>query len=91
MSEQEAINQVKNDVIVDGKKVSSNTITIDGSKAYNDIFRSNSDDDSVAMKFERIYFVKNGKTYLITFSAANKDFYKEKQNFDTVLNSFKVQ
>jgi hypothetical protein len=91
ISEQEAINQVKNDVPVDGKKVSSSTITVDGNKAYNDIFITSSDEDSVAMKFEQICFVKNGKTYLMTFSAAEKDFDKEKKNFNMILNSFKVQ
>lgn len=91
MSEQEAINQVKNDVPVDGKKVSSSTITVDGNKAYKDLIITNSDGYSVAMKFEQIYFVKNGKTYLVTFSAAEKDFDKEKSNFDMILNSFKIQ
>lgn len=34
---------------------------------------------------------ENGKTYIITFSALDKDFGKEKANFDMILNSFKIQ
>jgi len=89
-SEQEAVNQAKNEIYFGYKKISDNMTTIDGNKAYESIYAIN---DPIAgkSKFELIYFVKNGKTYIITFSAANKDFDKEKANFDMILKSFKVQ
>ncbi len=89
ISEQEAINQVKNDMLPGGDKISSENITIDGENAFKDVLVLN--DTEVIERFEYIYFVKNGKTYLITFSAADKDFDKEKKNFNIILNTFKVQ
>lgn len=90
MSEQEAIDKVEKDIFIGYKKVSSSIITIDGNNAYESIFTVN---DPVVgqIKSEYIYFVKNGKTYVITFSAVDKDFDKEKGNFDIILYSFKVQ
>lgn len=86
-SEQEAINEIKNEYIALGNKISSEKTTIDDEKAYKDVMLFNDTDE----RFEYIYFVKNGKTYLITFSTLDKDFDKEKANFDMILNSFKVQ
>lgn len=90
MSEQEAINEVETNIINSYEKVSSNTTTIDGNKAYDNIFKVN-DPLAGQTKHEFIYFVKNEKTYVITFSALDKDFDKEKANFDIILKSFKVQ
>lgn len=73
MSEQEAINKVKNNIPNVYEKVSSNITTIDGNKAYKSIFKAN-DPVTGQSKQEYIYFVKNWKTYVITFSAVDKDF-----------------
>lgn len=90
MSEQESINKVKWEMLPAGNKISSENITIDGENAFKDILILNST-EIIIERFECIYFVKNQKTYLIIFSALDKDFDKEKANFDMILNSFKVQ
>ncbi|MEN6292079.1 MAG: hypothetical protein ABFD07_08740, partial [Methanobacterium sp.] len=59
--------------------------------AYKDVFIYKNGDSSQNMRFEQIYFVKNGKTYLILLQATDNDFDKERQNFDIILNSLKVQ
>jgi exopolysaccharide biosynthesis protein len=89
MPEQEAINLVRTENSEVGNKISSNMIAVNGENAYKDVIISNDIEESI--KFEYIYFIKNGKTYLITFSARAKDFDKEKANFDMILKSFKIQ
>jgi len=88
MAEQEAINMVKNNMLP-GNKISSDKIIIDGRNAFKDVVIFN--ETVEIMRFEYIYFVKNEKTYLITFSDLHKNFDKEKKNFEMILNSFKVQ
>lgn len=87
ISEQEAINRVRNENLALGSKISSDEIIINGENAFKDVILFNDTNE----RFEYIYFVKNGKTYLITFSALDKDFDKEKANFDVILKSFKIQ
>lgn len=60
---------------------------INGENAFKDVILFNDTNE----RFEYIYFVKNGKTYVINFSALDKDFDKEKTNFDVILKSFKIQ
>lgn len=91
MSEQEAINKVKGEMIPAGNKISSENITIDGENAIKDVLVLNCTETEIIDRFECVYFVKNEKTYLLTFSALDKNFNKEKANFDMILNSFKVQ
>ena len=67
------------------KKISNNTLTIDGNKAYENIFIINK-----TTKMREIFFIKNSNLYDLTFQTTNNDFDKEKQNFDIILNSFKV-
>ena len=76
LSERGIINQMENSKTPGWNKISNGTLTIDGKKAYKDVF---------------IYFVKNGKTYLILLQAIDKDFDKERLNFDIILNSLKIQ
>jgi hypothetical protein len=89
MSDQKAIDQVKNQISALENKISSEKWVVNGENAFKDVVIYN--DTAELMRFEYIYFVKNGKTYLITFSAKDKDFNKEKTNFEMILNSFKVQ
>ncbi|MBM4241283.1 MAG: hypothetical protein FJ150_06455 [Euryarchaeota archaeon] len=93
LSEQEIINQMQNSEHPDGwYEISNKTLTIDGKTAYEKIFIVYSlIPPIVDRRFEEIYFVKNGKTYLMLFEAQDWDFDKEKTNFDIILNSFKVQ
>jgi hypothetical protein len=73
------------------KKISSSTLTIDGEKAYEEIFTTNYGSDIGIMRDEQIGFVKNGVAYILYFEVKDEDFDNEKQNFNLILNSFKVQ
>lgn len=89
MSNQEALNQARSGFSSVGTTISSDTIKIDGNKAYKEVLYNELSEESVL--YECIYFVKKGKTYLMYFSAREKDFENERQNFNIILNSFKVQ
>ncbi|MEN6554552.1 MAG: PsbP-related protein [Methanobacterium sp.] len=91
LSEKGVINQMESSKTPGWRKISNTTLTIDGKKAYKDVFIYKNGDSSQNMRFEQIYFVKNGKTYLILLQATDNDFDKERQNFDIILNSLKVQ
>jgi len=88
MSEQEIVNYTQIYFPKGYQQISSNIITIDGNKANQNIIVVN--DIVVKTISEQVYFIKNEKTYFITFTTADKDFDKEKANFDIILNSFKV-
>ena len=91
LSEQEIIDIMRNDTDVFGVRVSNDTINIDGKTAYEDVFLLNSVfPPAIERKYLHTVFVKNGKTYLMVFESQNWDYNKEKQNFDIILNSFKV-
>lgn len=90
-SEQEIIDVMRYSTSELGAIVSNRTIQIDGKAAYGDVFIINSVfPPMIDRKLVQIVFVKNDKTYLITFEAQNWDYEKERMNFDIVLNSFKV-
>jgi hypothetical protein len=91
MSEQEVSQIVNAELDQNMKKISSGTLTVDGKKAYEEMFTTNFGDDIGTIRYDQIGFVKNGNTYLMVFQVKNEDFAKEKQNFDIILNSFKVQ
>jgi hypothetical protein len=91
LSEKGVIKDIKNSKTPGWRKISSGTLTIDGKNAYKDVFIYKNGDSNQSMRFEQIYFVKNGKTYLILLQATDNDFDKERQNFDIILNSLKVQ
>ncbi len=91
LSEKGIINQMENSKTPGWRKISNSTLTIDGKKAYKDVFIYKNGDSNQNMRFEQIYFVKNSKTYLILLQATDKDFDKERQNFDIILNSLKIQ
>lgn len=91
-SEQEIVDMMRNDTNIPGTKISNNTLLIDGKTAYRDVYIFNNLWPPVIdQRIEQIVFVKDEKTYLITFEVPNWDYSKEKQNFDTIINSFKVQ
>lgn len=92
LSDQDAINQAQNGQDIEWVKISNSTTKIDGNTAYKSTFTDN--DTNIftqLMKIQQIFLIKNGNTYYLTFQAPNKDFDKEKQNFDLILNSFKIQ
>ena len=91
LSEKGVINMMENSQTKGWKKISNSTTTIDGQKAYMDVFIYKSGDSAQNMRFEQVYFVKNDTTYLMLLQAPDKDFDKEKSNFDIILNSMKIQ
>lgn len=91
LSEKGVIKQMETTSTPGWKKISHGTLTVDGKKAYKDVFIYNVTDSTSDLRFEQIYFVKNNKTYLILIQAPDKDFDSERSNFDLILNSFKVQ
>ncbi len=89
ISEQDIIQMQNNALSANWKKISSNIITIGGNKAYEEIFTT--DNSNGTVRYEQIDFVKSGNTYAMVFQAHDNYFDKEKQNFDPILNSLKVQ
>lgn len=90
-STQDVINNGRNFVVSNGTIISNGTLKIDGNTAYQVTCIDNNNGSSTNMRYEGINFVKNGKMYSFFLQAPNKDFDKEKSNFDLILNSFKVQ
>ncbi len=91
LSEKGVIKQLENTKTPGWKKIAHSTLTIDGKKAYKDVFIYKNGDSTQNMRFEQVYFVKNGKTYIMLLQATDNDFENERPNFDTILNSLKVQ
>ncbi len=91
LSEKGVIKQLENTKTPGWKKISHSTLTIDGKKAYKDVFIYKNGDSTQNMRFEQVYFVKNGKTYIMLIQAPDNDFENERSNFNTILNSLKVQ
>ncbi len=90
-STQDVINKGRNFVVSNGTIISNGTLKIDGNTAYQVTCMDNNNGSSKNMRYEGISFVKNGKMYSFLLQAPNKDFDKEKSNFDLILNSFKIQ
>ena len=90
-STQDIINNMRNTVVPNGTIISKGTLKIDGNTAYQVTGVDNSNGPTKNMRLEGISFVKNGKMYSFLLQAPNKDFDKEKQNFNLILNSFKIQ
>lgn len=91
ISEQTVIEGMQKSIIPGGNKTASYTIIIDNQTAYEDVYVVNNPNFSKLMRFTLIYFVKDGKSYLITLQASDKGFDKEKAKFGIILNSLKVQ
>ncbi|MEL7671875.1 PsbP-related protein [Methanobacterium sp.] len=91
ISEQTVIAGMQKSIIPGGNKTASYTITLDNTTAYEDVYVVDNPNFSKLMRFTLIYFVKDGKSYLITLQASDKNFDKEKAKFGIILNSLKVQ
>lgn len=90
-STQDIINNMQNTVVPNGTILSKGTLKIDGNTAYQITCINKDNGSNQSMRYEGISFVKNGKMYSFLLQAPNKDFDKEKSNFDLILNSFKIQ
>jgi hypothetical protein len=66
-------------------KVSNGTRTIDNVTAHDVIYKSD------LLMGGTTFFEKDGKTIIITYQAPLNEFEQEKVNFDTIINSIKLQ
>lgn len=82
------IEMQQNNLFDGSTRISNDTITLDGEKAYENIYFDNNTLKN--MRVNQIYFVKNDITYVITLQANTTNFDNEKSNFNIILNSFKV-
>jgi len=90
-STQDIINKGQKVIPPNGTIISKGTLKIDGNTAYQVTCKDNTNGPTKNMIVEGISFVKNGKIYSFFLQAPDSDFDKEKQNFNIILNSFKVQ
>lgn len=92
-SDQDAINSIQNLETPSGWQIISNkTITLDGNTAYETIYSiNNSTQFTETMTNQQITLVKNGNTYFLDFQAPANDYYNELTNFNTILNTLKIQ
>ncbi len=92
-SDQDAINSIQNLETPSGWQIISNkTITLDGNTAYETIYSiNNSTQFTETMTDQQITLVKNGNTYFLDFQAPANDYYNELTNFNTILNTLKIQ
>ena len=93
MSKQDAVNSIQNLDTPSGWQIISNkTIILDGNIAYETIYTINdSTQFTETMTDQQITFVKNESTYFLDFQAPASDFNNEQTNFDTILNTLKIQ
>ncbi|MBI5679973.1 MAG: hypothetical protein HZC47_03640 [Methanobacterium sp.] len=71
------------------KTISDTTTTVDGATAYVNIHTV--DVKGVQKKEKAVWFEKNGSAYVILCGSLPADFDSQQANFDTIINSFKVQ
>jgi PsbP-like protein len=70
-----------------GQILSESTTTVDGTTAYQMDYTITT---SIAKK-ERLIMFEKGKIYALTYSAPQADFDSQLNNFNVIVNSFKVQ
>lgn len=71
------------------EKVSSNTVTVNGVKGIEIIFKSTSSGEQIQQR--QVILFKDNVAYFLTFTAKASEYGKESANFDAVVNSFKIQ
>lgn len=71
------------------KKISAKKVTVNGTTAYEAVYKIKV---SGVQKQERsVWFEKEGYIYAVTASSLPSDFNSEQENFDVIINSFKVE
>lgn len=91
---QDIIKDMQRDIDPNDTIISNGTLKIGGSTAYQvtyEITPKNSYSNSHTTTIKDITFAKNGKVYNFFMEDITPDFDKEKQSFNVILNSFKVQ
>jgi len=94
MSDQEALNAAVVDTSSDPTwhQISNKTIIMDNSTAFLNTFTVDDPTDFTEnMILEQINVVKKGNTYTFMFLAPVNEFSNNQANFNTIINSFKIQ
>lgn len=71
------------------QRVSEANITINGNKAFENVYLTNS--SGIQMKMRAVWLTRNNVIYVILCGTLPSNFDKEQNNFDLVVNSFKAQ
>lgn len=71
------------------QRVSEGNITVGGMEAIENIYIVN--ESGIQKEMRAIWLTRNNEIYVILCSALQSDFESEQSNFDTIINSFKVQ
>lgn len=72
--------------------LSERTLTVDGSTAYEIIYKIGCDQTQTRQQFRSVWLEKNGFLYIIFCTVMPpEDFDKENTNFDVIVNSFHVK
>ena len=71
------------------KTISENTTTVDGTTAYVNVHSF--DNNGVTTQEEAVWLSKNNNIYVILCSALQSNFASQQDNFNMIINSFKVQ
>ncbi|MGC9517872.1 MAG: PsbP-related protein [Methanomicrobiales archaeon] len=71
------------------ERVSANTVTVNGVKGIEIVFRSTSEGESIQQR--QVILFKDDVAYFLTFTAKASEYAKESANFETVVNSFKIE
>jgi len=92
MSEEGVLHQKNYTVYPGWKKISEDTLILNNQTAYRTILQGN---DIMfffnQMRHEEILFVKNNNTFTILTTVPTKDYNEEKQSFETIIDSIRVQ
>ena len=75
--------------LMEGNPISGRSLTVAGLDAYEGVF--NMKKDTKDFRIRHISIAKDGIFYMIVFSTPPASFDKVDKDFDTVINSFKVQ
>lgn len=70
------------------QRVFESNITLDDSQAYENIYQV--DENGVLKQQRAVWLEKNNQVYVILCSALVNQFEKEKQNFNLIINTFRV-
>lgn len=73
---------------ITNQRVSEANITVNSNKAFENIYITNS--SGVETQMRAVWISQNGAIYVILCGATPNNFEKEQNNFDLVINSFKI-
>ena len=71
------------------QRISDANLTLSGTTAYENIYKA--DSNGVQNQERAVWMEKNNTVYVILCVSLPKDFNKEQENFDLIINSFQIQ